>query len=110
MVQVNTSGEETKHGVEPSECVALAQHIAASCPRLRLAGLMTIGMPDYSSKPENFVCLAECRWVGGRVGCAVVRQAGWVGAGKVLGGGVGEGLCQGCCVQVTAASPPSMAC
>lgn len=25
--QVNTSGEETKYGVEPSDCVALAKHI-----------------------------------------------------------------------------------
>ena len=22
---------------------------------------MTIGMPDYTSKPENFECLARCR-------------------------------------------------
>jgi uncharacterized pyridoxal phosphate-containing UPF0001 family protein len=25
------------------------------------AGLMTIGMPDYTSRPENFVCLNDCR-------------------------------------------------
>ncbi|KAG2447040.1 hypothetical protein HYH02_007791 [Chlamydomonas schloesseri] len=62
MVQwVNTSGEESKYGVEPSECVALARHIVQNCPKLRLAGLMTIGMPDYSSRPENFTCLAACR-------------------------------------------------
>lgn len=59
--KVNTSGEESKFGVEPADCVALAQHIAASCKSLRLAGLMTIGMPDYSSRPENFACLADCR-------------------------------------------------
>ena len=46
MVQVNTSGEASKSGVEPGEaCVALARHISESCPGLRLAGLMTIGMP-----------------------------------------------------------------
>jgi uncharacterized pyridoxal phosphate-containing UPF0001 family protein len=28
---------------------------------LKLAGLMTIGMPDYSSRPENFSCLSDCR-------------------------------------------------
>ncbi|KAG2444301.1 hypothetical protein HXX76_001058 [Chlamydomonas incerta] len=61
MVQVNTSGEESKYGVEPADCVALAKHIAQNCPKLRLAGLMTIGMPDYSSRPENFTCLAACR-------------------------------------------------
>ncbi|KAG2486133.1 hypothetical protein HYH03_015226 [Edaphochlamys debaryana] len=61
MVQVNTSGEESKYGVDPGEAVALATHVAKNCPRLRLAGLMTIGMPDYTSRPENFVCLAQCR-------------------------------------------------
>lgn len=46
MVQVNTSGEESKSGVEPgAPCVALAKHIHDSCPGLRLAGLMTIGQP-----------------------------------------------------------------
>jgi hypothetical protein len=42
--------------------VGLAQHIAGACESLQLAGLMTIGMPDYSSRPENFTCLVECRW------------------------------------------------
>lgn len=61
-LQVNTSGEESKYGVDPGEAtVALASHIARECPNLCLAGLMTIGMPDYSSRPENFACLAECR-------------------------------------------------
>lgn len=61
-VQVNTSGEESKYGVEPGEqCTSLCRHIATACPNLRLAGLMTIGMPDYSSRPENFECLKECR-------------------------------------------------
>ncbi|KIZ03348.1 hypothetical protein MNEG_4609 [Monoraphidium neglectum] len=60
-VQVNTSGEESKYGVEPADVVALATHVAKACPHLRLAGLMTIGMPDYSSRPENFECLAKCR-------------------------------------------------
>lgn len=60
-VQVNTSGEESKYGVEPKDCVPLAAHIARKCASLRLAGLMTIGMPDYSSRPENFQCLAQCR-------------------------------------------------
>lgn len=45
LVQVNTSGEESKYGVEPKDCVALATHIHESCKHLRLAGLMTIGMP-----------------------------------------------------------------
>ena len=62
LVQVNTSGEESKFGVEPGAgVVSLATYIATSCPHLRIAGLMTIGMLDYSSRPENFVCLAACR-------------------------------------------------
>ena len=62
-LQVNTSGEESKSGVEPGEAaVELARHIASdACPNLKLSGLMTIGMPDYTSRPENFECLAKCR-------------------------------------------------
>lgn len=60
-MQVNTSGEESKYGVEPSDTVALARHIHEECPHLTLAGLMTIGQPDYSSRPENFTRLSEIR-------------------------------------------------
>lgn len=60
-LQVNTSGEESKSGVEPSEVAALAAAVRDGCPHLRVAGLMTIGMPDYSSRPENFECLRACR-------------------------------------------------
>ena len=45
-VQVNTSGEETKHGVEPPQALGLARHVADKCPHLRFAGLMTIGAPQ----------------------------------------------------------------
>eukprot|EP00899_Mesostigma_viride_P021263 jgi/Mesvir1/29138/Mv18435-RA.1 len=61
MIQVNTSGEESKYGVPPGEAVALAQHVSSQCPGLKLVGLMTIGMPDYSSRPEDFRCLSDCR-------------------------------------------------
>jgi pyridoxal phosphate enzyme (YggS family) len=61
LVQVNTSGEASKHGVAPADAPALAAHVAARCTHLRLAGLMTIGQPDYTSRPENFECLAACR-------------------------------------------------
>jgi len=44
-LQVDTSGEDTKSGVPASEAVALAQSIIQECPRLRVAGLMTIGAP-----------------------------------------------------------------
>ncbi|CAL6335996.1 unnamed protein product [Bathycoccus prasinos] len=62
MVQVNTSGEESKYGVAPGENVVdLAKHIRDNCKELKLIGLMTIGMPDYTSKPENFDRLKEER-------------------------------------------------
>ncbi|KAI4295947.1 hypothetical protein L6164_035940 [Bauhinia variegata] len=59
-VQVNTSGEETKYGVEPAGCVDLVKHVK-NCPNLEFCGLMTIGMPDYTSTPENFKTLSKCR-------------------------------------------------
>jgi hypothetical protein len=61
LVQVNTSGEASKSGVDPSGCVELVKHVKLGCPNLEFSGLMTIGMPDYSSTPENFKSLANCR-------------------------------------------------
>ncbi|PUZ64054.1 hypothetical protein GQ55_3G113300 [Panicum hallii var. hallii] len=61
LVQVNTSGEESKFGVDPSGCVELAKHVKLNCPNLVFSGLMTIGMLDYSSTPENFKTLANCQ-------------------------------------------------
>ncbi|KAK4259041.1 hypothetical protein QN277_005417 [Acacia crassicarpa] len=59
-VQVNTSGETSKSGVEPAGCVDLVKHVR-SCPNLEFCGLMTIGMPDYTCTPENFKALSDCR-------------------------------------------------
>ncbi|KAK7245890.1 hypothetical protein RIF29_40744 [Crotalaria pallida] len=59
-VQVNTSGETSKFGVEPTLCVDLVKHIK-NCTNLEFCGLMTIGMLDYSSTPENFKLLSSCR-------------------------------------------------
>ncbi|XP_027330026.1 pyridoxal phosphate homeostasis protein-like isoform X1 [Abrus precatorius] len=59
-VQVNTSGETSKFGVEPAQCVDLVKHIT-NCPNLEFCGLMTIGMLDYTSTPENFKTLSNCR-------------------------------------------------
>ncbi|KAK7198588.1 alanine racemase [Novymonas esmeraldas] len=61
-LQVNTSGEESKSGTTPGAAtVALAEYIVKACPLLRLRGFMTIGMLDYTSRPENFECLTRCR-------------------------------------------------
>lgn len=43
-----------KFGVEPAQCLDLVKHIFTNCPNLEFCGLMTIGMLDYSSTPENF--------------------------------------------------------
>ncbi|KAL6553689.1 hypothetical protein OROGR_007531 [Orobanche gracilis] len=60
-VEVNTSGETSKFGAQPALCVDLVKHIVTECPNLELCGLMTIGMLDYSSTPENFKTLSNCR-------------------------------------------------
>ena len=61
-VQVNTSGEESKSGVQPlsTECIELCKHIHSNeaCPKLKLQGLMTIGAPGDLS---CFDTLMKCR-------------------------------------------------
>lgn len=66
-MQVNTSGEEQKSGVEPSDATALCQHIRQHCPQLKLQGLMTIGAIARSQgvaegkENEDFVTLRDVR-------------------------------------------------
>jgi len=67
MVQINTSGEENKNGLEPSEGINVARHIVKNCDNLNLSGLMTIGNLGNSvqanEKGDNpdFVKLVEVR-------------------------------------------------
>ncbi|KAJ8709610.1 hypothetical protein PYW08_009614 [Mythimna loreyi] len=64
MVQINTSAEEAKNGIEPSEATKVAEHVLKKCPNLDFKGLMTIGIYDYdTSKGPNpdFLTLAKCR-------------------------------------------------
>src|SRR2546430_7368396 len=68
-IQVNTSGEESKGGVEPDsvDLIELAKFIRDECPNLRLQGLMTIGAIARSrattadTENEDFTCLRETR-------------------------------------------------
>ncbi|XP_048835978.1 pyridoxal phosphate homeostasis protein [Brienomyrus brachyistius] len=54
MVQVNTSGEDSKHGLPPEETVQTVKHIVSQCPALHFMGLMTIGRHGYDlSKGPN---------------------------------------------------------
>ena len=57
-VQVNTSGELSKSGIEPDEMVELCRSIIDECPLLTLVGLMTIGAPGDLN---CFNILAKCR-------------------------------------------------
>jgi pyridoxal phosphate enzyme (YggS family) len=50
LLEVNISGEGSKHGVEPQGAIALALEVAAF-DSLRVRGLMTI--PPYPEKPED---------------------------------------------------------
>ncbi|KAK0262361.1 hypothetical protein B0A54_05649 [Friedmanniomyces endolithicus] len=68
LVQVNTSGEAEKSGVEPHEAVGLCRHVREKCPHLVLGGLMTIGALARSREAstgegvnEDFVVLRETR-------------------------------------------------
>jgi pyridoxal phosphate enzyme (YggS family) len=45
LIQIDTSGEETKSGVTTEEALEIVQHILAECPALKFAGVMTIGAP-----------------------------------------------------------------
>ncbi|XP_077075146.1 pyridoxal phosphate homeostasis protein [Siphateles boraxobius] len=47
MVQINTSGEESKHGLPPDETVNMVKHAVSQCSALDFAGLMTIGRYGY---------------------------------------------------------------
>jgi pyridoxal phosphate enzyme (YggS family) len=77
-VQVNTSGEENKAGVEPAAAAGLCRYVREQCPRLRLQGVMTIGAIARSrattveNENEDFICLRETR-------DRVVRELGLTG-------------------------------
>jgi pyridoxal phosphate enzyme (YggS family) len=60
-LQVNTSGEASKAGFAPGEVAAAAAEVARACPRLGVAGLMTIGAPDTSPEPAAFAALRTAR-------------------------------------------------
>ncbi|KAJ3168406.1 hypothetical protein HDU87_001170 [Geranomyces variabilis] len=52
-VQVNTSGESSKSGVEPAGCLEVVKHITSACKNLTVHGLMTIGSADNTGEQEN---------------------------------------------------------
>lgn len=63
LVQINTSSEGVKNGVEPDDCTKLYRYILENCKNLKLVGIMTIGKfgHDYSTGPNpDFICLMKC--------------------------------------------------
>lgn len=62
MIQVNSSGEESKFGLPPSEVVGFAAQLAPF-ERLRLRGLMTLALnsPDPDRVRPCFVLMRELR-------------------------------------------------
>lgn len=66
-VQVNTSGEESKSGVEPGAAtIELCKHVRDECPHLNLLGLMTIGaiarsVQSTEAVNEDFEALVKVR-------------------------------------------------
>lgn len=63
LIQVNTSGEENKSGVDPKDVSDLYDFMNQKCTALETVGLMTIGEfgYDYSKGPNpDFVSLLEC--------------------------------------------------
>ena len=78
MVQVNVSGEPTKHGVPPEQAAALATDVAG-LDGLRLTGFMTVGAnsPDEAVVRAGYRALRELRdEVVGHVPTAVELSMG----------------------------------
>lgn len=51
LLQVNATGEEQKHGVHPSDALALAREVVAAGPSLVLDGVMAMGPLEGAPEP-----------------------------------------------------------
>ncbi|MEQ6897322.1 YggS family pyridoxal phosphate-dependent enzyme [Microbacterium sp. KR10-403] len=76
LLQVNLTDDPGRGGVEPAELEALAEHVAAGCPTLRVRGVMAVAPLDAPAAPA-FARLAECS----RRLRSVVPDAEWISAG-----------------------------
>ena len=65
LVEVNISGEASKHGITPDALPALIETIAG-LPRLRLRGLMSLPAPvdDFAAQRRAFAALAKLAAAG----------------------------------------------
>ncbi|ODM92978.1 Proline synthase co-transcribed bacterial protein [Orchesella cincta] len=53
MLQINTSGEDSKSGADPESCVTIAKYIIEECKQLNFIGLMTIGSFEQSTSDSD---------------------------------------------------------
>ena len=71
-LEINVGGEAQKSGIPPADAAALAGHLAARCPHLRLVGLMAV--PPWDPEPErsrrHFAALRRlAEGLAGELGC-----------------------------------------
>jgi pyridoxal phosphate enzyme (YggS family) len=63
LLQINTSNEKQKFGIEPTQFLSLYEHIKSNCPLLICQGLMTIGSLNnvQIENDQDFQVLIRCR-------------------------------------------------
>jgi len=63
LIQINTSNEQQKSGIEPKDFLSLYEHIKSNCTHLICQGLMTIGSLDNVNADDDsdFHVLIKCR-------------------------------------------------
>src|SRR5690606_28285201 len=68
-IQINTSGEQSKSGVSPEQALQLMEAVA-KLPRLRVKGLMTIGLLSDQELPvrKSYALLREFKERGQKEG------------------------------------------
>ncbi len=76
LLQVNLTDDPGRGGVQPAGVVELAEHVATSCPSLRLRGVMAVAPLD-EPPAAAFARLADCA-ADAR---SVVADATWISAG-----------------------------
>ena len=63
LIQINTSNEDQKFGIAPSQFLSLYDYIKSHCPALNCQGLMTIGSLNnvQTANDQDFQVLIRCR-------------------------------------------------
>ena len=63
LLQINTSNEQQKSGIQPKDCLSLYEHIKLNCSQLICQGLMTIGSLNNVRLEDDsdFQILIQCR-------------------------------------------------